>query len=431
MSRKPIPLTAAVLFVLNTMIGGGLFINPKQLAAVAGALSPIGYVIAALIMLPLILVIADLARLQPVSGGIYVYSKTYLNSFAGFISGWAYFLSKTTSAAFLLHTVNTFFCNHSAALQSIPPLLLDGLLIFLFAGFHIVGMTIGGTIQYVFSLMKFTPLIFGFIAGFVTFDKTNLTALPSEFSLTTLTTILPVCIYALVGFEIICSIGSLIENPSRNIRRTILIAFGFVSIVAISFQTLMFGSLGTPLAQMTEPMFALASKFLFPHLFFAKIMNGLVFAAISGGAFFMIGSNCWNVHTLAKNGHLPFANLLTKVNRFGAPWVALLVHACTSITMIGISSKQLPLQNMVVFGLFGAFFMSSLAAVQAKRKGLLNLPLITPILAIGTCSYILTICLNNIIQFGISTSFLSFFIGGGILALYMHFTTTVKQENQP
>ena len=428
MSKKSIPLIGAILLVLNTMIGGGLFLNPKQLALVAAALSPLGYIIAALLVLPIVLTIADLARLQPVSGGLYAYSKTYLSPFAGFLSGWGYFLSKATSAAFLLHMVNTYFCSQIPFLQGINPLLLDASLIFLFASFHIVGISIGGKMQYLFSALKFTPLSFGFIAGFMTFDKANLSIMPAEFSLATLSTILPVCIYSLVGFEIICAIGGFIENPVQNIRRTILIAFAFVSTAVVLFQLLMFGALGAPLGDTVFPMLALGTQFVGQYIIIAKIMNGLVFAAVSGGAFFMIGSNCWNLHALAKNGHFPCAKALTKLNRFGAPWVALLLQACTSITMIGISSNQIPLQTMVIFGLFGAFLMSSLAAVQAGRKGLLHLPVIVPILAIGTCSYVLGICLNNIIKFGISFSFLSFFVGGCVLAFYGH---TTKKEARP
>jgi amino acid transporter len=421
MSRKTITLTTAILLVLNTMIGGGLFVNPKQLALNAAALSPLGYLLAALLMLPLILSIAELARLQPVSGGLYVYSKTYINQFAGFLSGWSYFLSKSTSAAFLLYTVGTFFSRHLTILDGVPPLVVATTLILFFTTLHIIGISIRSKIQYLFSAMKFTPLIFGFTAGFITFDSANLNIVPAEFSLATLSTILPVCIYALIGFEIICSIGSFIENPVRNIQRTILIAFTFVSCAAIFFQLAMFGALGASLSSAAEPMLSLGLQFVGEHIWLAKIMNGLVFASISGGAFFMLGSNCWNLHTLAANNHLPFKNLLTKLNRWGSPWIALLLQAATSITMVAITTEQLALQNMVVFGLFSTFLVSCFAAVQAGKQGLLKIPRITPILAIGTCAYILGMCFFNIIKFGISFSFLSFFIGGCSIALVTHY----------
>lgn len=412
MSRKTFTLTAATLLVLNTMIGGGLFINPKQLALTAGVFSPLGYVIAACLMLPLILSIAELARLQPVSGGLYVYSKIYLNPFAGFLSGWAYFLSKSTSAAFLLHTVNTFFANRFAILQGVPPLFLDMGLISLWTIVHLFGIPLGGRVQYFFSAMKFTPLLFGFFAGFATFESVNLQTMSGDFSLSTLGTIIPICLYALVGFELICSVGGFIENPATNIRRAILTAFAFVSGAVIFFQLILCGALGNALGLSPEPILALGIKFLGQHAILAKIMNGLVFASISGGAFFMLGGNCWNLHTLAKDNHLPFSNHFAKLNRYGAPWVALVLQAMTSITMVSITSQQLPLQNMVVFSLFSCFLMTCFAAFNAGKQRDLRVPIFVPILAIGTCSYVIGLCLSNIIKYGVSSSFLSFFLVG-------------------
>lgn len=428
MTKRTLTFTTAVLLALNTMIGGGIFVNPKQLAIVAGSLSPLGYVIAACLMLPLILSVTELARLQPVSGGLYVYSKSYVSPLAGFLSGWAYFLSKATSAAFLVHTVNTFFQNHFSILQGIPPLVLDASLIIFLTTLHAIGISITSNIQYFFSFMKFTPLLFGFAAGFIAFNGSNLSLLPPDLSLSTISAAVPVCLYALVGFEIICSIGGFIENPARNIRRTILTAFGIVTAVAILFQLLMFGALGSELAYAKEPMLALGCTWLNGNIWLAKLMNGLVFASITGGAFFMIGSNCWNLFTLAKDGNLPFTKSLTATNRFGSPWIALILQAVTSILMIGISSQQLPLQNMVVFSLFGSFLMTCFAAFNASKLNLLNIPRFVPLLAIGTCAYVLGMCFSNILKYGVSLSFLSFFAVGLIATILVRCT---KKEDQP
>lgn len=426
--KKTLTPTSAILLVLTTMIGGGLFLNPKQLALTMGAFSPLGYVIASLLMLPLILTIAELARLQPVSGGLYVYSKQYVSPFAGFLSGWTYFLAKATSAAFLAHMVNTFFYNHIGILRNVHPLVLDIALIGSLTALHIIGISITSKIQYLFSAMKFTPLIFGLIAGFAMFDGTNFNFASANLSLGTLGTAIPVCLYALIGFEVICSIGGFVQNPTRNIRRTILIAFTIVSIVTFLFQIAMFGSLGNGLAQAKEPMLNLGFAFLGNNMLLAKIMNGLVFASITGGAFFILGSNCWNLYALAQNDHLPYTKLLTQTNSHGSPWVALLIQALTSITMIAITTQQLPLQNMVIFSLFGCFLMTCVAAINAGKQGLLNIPRFIPVLAIGTCAYVIGLCFSNMIKYGVSGSFLSFFAVGLIAALIIRFS---KKEAQP
>ncbi|MEI6791205.1 MAG: amino acid permease, partial [Myxococcaceae bacterium] len=155
MPQKTLTPSSAILLALMTMIGGGLFVNPRQLAETLGSLSPLGYVVASLLMFPLILTIAELTRLQPVSGGLYVYSKQYVGSFAGFLSGWAYFLAKSTSAAFLIHTVNDFFVGQKSHI------VLDAALISFLILLHIIGVSINSKIKYLFALMKLTQLLFG------------------------------------------------------------------------------------------------------------------------------------------------------------------------------------------------------------------------------------------------------------------------------
>lgn len=359
-------------------------------------------------MFPLILTIAELTRLQPVSGGLYVYSKQYVGSFAGFLSGWAYFLAKSTSAAFLVHTVNDFFVGQKSHI------VLDAALISFLILLHIIGVSINSKIKYLFALMKLTPLLFGLLAGFFLFDSHNFNF--TNLSFDKISTAIPVCLYALIGFEVVCSIGGFVENPTRNIKRTILIAFSIVSLITVLLQLSLFGALGDGLAHTKEPMLELGFVFFGEGALLAKIINGLVFASITGGAFFMLGSNCWNLFTLAQNHHLPFEKILTKTNRHGSPWVALVIEGITAFTMISITTMQLPLQNMVIFSIFSCFMVNCLGAIKASNLGLLRIPRVVPVLAIGTCVYVIGLCFSNIMKYGVSTSFLSIFSVGIVLA---------------
>ncbi|MEI6789851.1 MAG: amino acid permease, partial [Myxococcaceae bacterium] len=263
-------------------------------------------------------------------------------------------------------------------------------------------------------LMKLTPLLFGLFAGFFLFDSHNFNF--TNLSFDKISTAIPVCLYALIGFEVVCSIGGVVENPTRNIKRTILIAFSIVSLITILLQSALFGALGNSLAGAKEPMLQLGFAFFGEGALLAKIINGLVFASITGGAFFMLGSNCWNLFTLAQNHHLPFEKILTKTNRHGSPWVALVIEGITAFTMISITTMQLPLQNMVIFSIFSCFMVNCLGAIKASNLGLLRIPRVVPVLAIGTCIYVIGLCFSNIMKYGVSTSFLSIFSIGIILA---------------
>ena len=97
-----IPLWLAVVININVVIGAGIFVYSPVLAKHAGSLSMAGFATVALIVLPLVLVVAQVARLFPgVHGGIYIYSKRLISNNAGLVSGLSYFLAKSVSIGVL------------------------------------------------------------------------------------------------------------------------------------------------------------------------------------------------------------------------------------------------------------------------------------------------------------------------------------------
>ena len=171
-TKKMSPFVA--LFIcLNTMLGAGLFINPKPLAMQAGSLGFVGYLLAALIMTPIIYCTAELARLHPVSGGVYAFSQSYLGSAFGFISCWSYFTGKTSSAALMAHKFVQFLQATVPALANIPTIFCDYLLILTIIALNIGGVSIGGRAQYFFTGMRVIPILGTFIFGFSLFSGGN------------------------------------------------------------------------------------------------------------------------------------------------------------------------------------------------------------------------------------------------------------------
>ena len=145
-SKNQINLLTAILINVNIILGAGLFINPKPLTQFAGPFGFVSYILAAIIILPIVLIIAKLATKSQEPGGLYVYSKNYINPTVGFISAWSYFLGKTSSAALLAHIFVSFFQRNIIFLQSIPTIILDRLLIFFLVFINIIGVKIGSKI---------------------------------------------------------------------------------------------------------------------------------------------------------------------------------------------------------------------------------------------------------------------------------------------
>ncbi|WP_431700728.1 arginine-ornithine antiporter [Pseudomonas sp. BR20] len=97
MSESPgkLRLGALVALVVGSMIGGGIFSLPQNMAASAdvGAVL-IGWIITAVGMLTLAFVFQTLANRKPdLDGGVYAYAKAGFGDYMGFSSAWGYWIS--------------------------------------------------------------------------------------------------------------------------------------------------------------------------------------------------------------------------------------------------------------------------------------------------------------------------------------------------
>jgi len=414
--NNKISLLAAILINLNTMLGAGIFINPSPLTQIAGSLGFLSYLISFIVLFPIVLSLAELAKIHPTSGGLYVYSKKYINPFVGFISGWGYFLGKTVSPALLTHLFVSFLQNRITILQGTPILLLDFFVIFFLMILNIIGVQIGGKVQFLFVAFKIIPILIVIFSGILFFNFNFFTlSLPTfEGILSTI----PIGIFALMSFEMICSIGHLLDNPDKNIKRAILGSFIIAITTTTIFQLMIYSVSGDTLITSTEPLQAFAKTIFYNFPTLAKLLSLIVFGSIIGGAYCSFSTNCWNFYTLAKNKHFPFSEKLTKVNKKGFPWVSLLIQGGIACLFLLISKQQIPLQNMAVFGVVSAYMFSSIAAFNAPIKNFFNSKLIS-IWAMISGSYVIWICLKKLYFYGISIPFFTIFMIGVVIAFFL------------
>lgn len=414
MSITTISPFRAILLCINSMIAAGLFINPKPLTLMAGEFGFLGYAISAIILYPLILCVAELTRLHPVAGGLYVYSKIYLGSWAGFIAGWSYFIGKTTTVAVLMHRFVCFIQPHIPVVATLPTLIVDFALISFFVLLNIRGISVGGKIQYVFAALKGIPLIFSFAIGALYFDTGHFFG---EFDYVGVLGTIPIAVFALLGFEVICSIANMIEDAKNNTSRVILTSFYIVATVDILFQLAAYGVLGTGLIDITEPILRIAST-AFGASVIGSLLNAAVFTSILGGFFSLLTSNCWNLATISKAGHLPFKKILSYTNNNNVPVFSLIIEAALAVVILSITVNQVPLQNMSVFAQIICYSLTAGAALIAVLEGATKkISKLTPFLAVASCCLIMGISLHRIIQSGVSTPFLIIYGAGYALAI--------------
>jgi len=88
---------------INSVIGGGIFIMPAEIAGLIGPASIIAYVVAGVVVIGVGLALATLASRYDVSGGPYLYVHRAFGEFAGFQIGWLFCLARLTAMANLVN----------------------------------------------------------------------------------------------------------------------------------------------------------------------------------------------------------------------------------------------------------------------------------------------------------------------------------------
>lgn len=123
-----LPLGALIALVVGSMIGGGIFALPSQMAA-AAAPGPliIGWLITGIGMLALAFAFQALSRRRhEIDGGVYGYARAGFGNYIGFTSAWGYWLSAWIGnigyLVLLFSTLGYFF----PAFKSDQNLLVDG-----------------------------------------------------------------------------------------------------------------------------------------------------------------------------------------------------------------------------------------------------------------------------------------------------------------
>ncbi len=414
-----INLLTTILINVNIMIGAGVFMNTAPLTNFLGPFGFSSYIFSAILLLPIVLTIAKLAENRAVAGGLYIYNKEILGNSLGFLSGWSFFLGKITSAALLINTFITFFYYKIPALQKLSILTLDTILIFGLILLNIFGLRLGGKIQYLFASSKFIPLLFVIFTSLSIFNPNFFILTPIDIQ--NLFSSIPIAVYALLSFEMICSIGHLIENPKKNIRRAILYSFLIVTALTTAMQFSIFFAVGKELTNVNIPILLLGSKLFTNGSYIPGIINSLVFASILGGAFGLLSSNCWNLFALAKDNNFPFINIITKINKNNVPYISSLLQGILGFILLAITQKQETLQSMSVFGVTIAYLLSSTSLFKLfflQRNTAERTEKMLPILALISSSYLIFLCIKNVINYGASLPFLTIFLFGIILVLF-------------
>jgi len=399
-------LPGAILISINIMLGTGVFINTVIVAQHTGILGGGLYLLAGVLMLPLILCIAKLSSMHA-QGNFYNFG-VMLSPFWGFISTWIYFLAKLASASLSIHVFVTFLRYIVPSITYYSHVSIDCCIVALFVLLNLLNTKTGTRIQAFFVTAKATPLLFAIGAGLYSANWINIAA--PHVIWQGIPIALPLVLFCCLGFEASCSLSRVIENSPVNAPRAIITSFSIVVILAALYQFFFYVSLGDTLTAQTNfvGVFPALIGKITPHLkdTLGQLFSLAIASSALGGAYGIMYSNAWNLFALAEQSHLKILHWLRPLNDHHIPFLCVIIEGIVCISYLFLTQgKQIPLQYTATLGSVLAYTISVIALYQETKSTL-------SVLGFISCCLLLLASLSGFM----STSITPLFIFAAIVA---------------
>ncbi|TXR31982.1 arginine-ornithine antiporter [Ectopseudomonas mendocina] len=180
-STQKLRLGALIALVVGSMVGGGIFSLPQNIAASASAgATLIGWLITGVGMLTLAFVFQTLANRKPeLDGGVYAYAKAGFGDYMGFSSAWGYWISawigNVSYMVLLFSTLGYFFPVFGEG-NTLPAVICASLLLWLLHFLVLRGIKEAAFINTVTTIAKMLPLALFIVIAAIAFKMDVFTA---------------------------------------------------------------------------------------------------------------------------------------------------------------------------------------------------------------------------------------------------------------
>ena len=173
-STNKLRLGALIALVVGSMVGGGIFSLPQNIAASASAgATLIGWLITGVGMLTLAFVFQTLANRKPqLDGGVYVYAKAGFGDYMGFSSAWGYWISawigNVSYMVLLFSTLGYFFPVFGEG-NTLPAIICASVLLWLLHFLVLRGIKEAAFINTITTIAKMVPLVLFIVIAAIAF----------------------------------------------------------------------------------------------------------------------------------------------------------------------------------------------------------------------------------------------------------------------
>ncbi|MEW5684207.1 MAG: APC family permease [Pseudomonadota bacterium] len=310
--------------MLNAVIGAGMLAAPSKVFDLAGTWSFALLGLAALLILPLILVFADLGSRFTGTGGPYLYARASLPGWVAFAVGWMLWISQALAIATLCNLLISY-------LSGFYPIVAQGparAAVIVALGVGLTSIVLRGIRQSAAGnnaliLIK-AVFVAGFVAagiGFVSVERLTV-ATPLPAGPTVLQAIL-IYLFAYTGFERAGVLAGETRDPRRDVPAAMFASIGAATAAYAAVLLVCVGVLDDP--SLTDRPLAEVGRLLFGPAGQVAVSAGAV-AVILGTILSVIIGMPRLLLALAEQGQLPA--VLGRVHpRTQTPYVAILVSS--------------------------------------------------------------------------------------------------------
>ena len=368
LEEKKISFMSAVLMNVNIIVGSGIYLFPPLMAKQAGGLSFLGWSLAGILLLPIVLTVAQAARIFPGEGGFYHYCKTALGEDIGFIANWAYLLGYLCVVATITTGVRDIFANSlGLTLVKEYPIVFYFIFLLLISLLNMISIRFVSKIQSIITLFKLIPLML--MLGTIYFYW-NHSFDYQTIRMCDLGKTMPLVLFSFIGFESCCNISHHIRGGSTQAYKVILLAFSITVFLFTIFHLGMLHIMGSDaLAAYGVSGFPQFMGFstTTAHII-AYILVGDMLLSYSNTAYGASLNNATNLNIFAQNGLVFQSNFLAKLNAYGMPARTALLNTLLVMGLILLVPNTVTLTAITILGVCVSFLLTLTAVfVQSWR----------------------------------------------------------------
>jgi len=359
--KSSLGLFDATAISLGAVIGGGIFIITGIVAGLAGPALVISIIIAAVISLFTALSFVELTTWLPTEGSVYVFARTLLSPFAGFLAGWMWIVSNTFSGA----AVSLGFAHYLVALfPVVDHRIIAIVLCIAFTLLNFVGVKHSALFNNALVIAKISILLIFILVGVFHFKTINFSHfIKSETGIFRGAFFI---FFAFAGFARVATVAEEVRNAKKVVPQSIMLSLLISSIIYILVGTVALGLVGSEILGKSNSPLADAIGAVGKPFFKSIVSLGGMFAMASVLLTSILGVSRM-AFAMARERDLP--PILSQLHpKFKTPSLSVLI---AGMIMVAIS-LLFNLTKVVAISTFATVFNYSLANISALRLGSKN-----------------------------------------------------------